>query len=139
MPPASSGLALQLPVTEAVLGHSGGSRGGIVGIYQRHDYAEEKASALEAWGAHVMALVEGSVRRKVLPIGLGVRWAPLALGSKCRPGKHSARPGQRRASGPYALPPCYPSQASKPCVSREALCLSSMPCWLSGQETRSAR
>ena len=62
-------LGVQLPVTEAVLGHSGGSRGGIVGIYQRHDYAEEKASALEAWGAHVMALVEGSVRRKVLPIG----------------------------------------------------------------------
>ena len=62
-------LGVQLPVTEAVLGHSGGSRGGIVGVYQRHDYAAEKAAALEAWGAHVMALVEGSVRGKVLPIG----------------------------------------------------------------------
>jgi integrase len=55
-----------LPVTESVLGHQGGSRSGIVGIYQRHDYAPEKASALEAWGAHVMALVEGSERGKVL-------------------------------------------------------------------------
>ena len=60
-----------LPVTEAILGHSGGSRGGIVGVYQRHDYAAEKASALEAWGAHVMALVEGSVRGKFLPIRRG--------------------------------------------------------------------
>jgi integrase len=64
-------LGVQLPVTEAILGHSGGGRGGIVGIYQRHDYAAEKAAALEAWGAHVMALVEGSVRGKVLPIRRG--------------------------------------------------------------------
>jgi integrase len=58
-------LGVQLPVTESVLGHSGGSRSGIVGVYQRHDYASEKAAALEAWGAHVMALVEGSERGKV--------------------------------------------------------------------------
>jgi integrase len=58
-----------LPVTEAVLGHTSGSRSGIVGIYQRHDYAKEKAAALEAWGAHVMALVEGSERGKVLAWG----------------------------------------------------------------------
>ena len=59
-------LAVPLPVTEAILGHSGGSRGGIVGVYQRHDYAAEKASALEAWGAHVMALVTGSKRGEVV-------------------------------------------------------------------------
>jgi integrase len=62
-------LGVQLPVTEAVLGHSGGSRGGIVGVYQRHDYASEKAAALEAWGAHVMALIEGKPRGKVLTFG----------------------------------------------------------------------
>jgi hypothetical protein len=32
---------------------------GIVGIYQRHDYAVEKRAALDAWGAHVAAIVEG--------------------------------------------------------------------------------
>jgi integrase len=58
-----------LPVTEAVLGHTGGSRGGIVGVYQRHDYLPEKTAALEAWGAHVMALVEGSPRGKVVAFG----------------------------------------------------------------------
>src|SRR4029078_1411720 len=52
-------LQTPLPVTEAILGHSGGSRGGIVGIYQRHDYAKQKSAALEAWGAHVVALIEG--------------------------------------------------------------------------------
>jgi hypothetical protein len=28
---------------------------------QRHNYADEKRAALEAWGAYVMALVEPSV------------------------------------------------------------------------------
>jgi len=58
-----------LPVTEAVLGHTSGSRSGIVGVYQRHDYAKEKAAALEAWGAHVMALVEGREPGKVVAFG----------------------------------------------------------------------
>jgi hypothetical protein len=47
-----------LQVTEAVLGHNSGSRAGIVGVYQRHDYADEKRAALEAWGEHVMGLVD---------------------------------------------------------------------------------
>ena len=50
-------LGVQLVVTESVLGHTSGSRSGIVHVYQVHDYAPEKAAALEAWGAHVMALV----------------------------------------------------------------------------------
>jgi integrase len=52
-------LGVRLEVTEAVLGHVGGSRAGIVGIYQRHEWAEEKRAALEAWGTHVAAIVEG--------------------------------------------------------------------------------
>ena len=53
-------LKMPLQVTEAVLGHTAGSRAGVVGIYQRHDYADEKRAALEAWGSHVLALVEGT-------------------------------------------------------------------------------
>jgi len=64
-------LGVALTVTEAILGHSGGSRGGIVGVYQRHDYATEKAAALEAWGAYVTALIEGTPRGKVLPLRRG--------------------------------------------------------------------
>jgi len=42
--------ACWLPVTEKILNHLSGSFGGIVGVYQRHAYAEETRAALEAWG-----------------------------------------------------------------------------------------
>ena len=61
-------LGMPVQVTESVLGHAGGSRSGVVGIYQRHDYANEKRAALEAWGAHVTALIEGRAPGKVLPL-----------------------------------------------------------------------
>jgi integrase len=51
-------LGVRLEVTEAVLNHISGSRAGIVGVYQRHDWAAEKRAALEAWAAHVLAVVE---------------------------------------------------------------------------------
>src|SRR5262245_59895596 len=41
---------VELQLTEAILGHAGGSRSGVVGIYQRYDYADEKRAALNAWG-----------------------------------------------------------------------------------------
>jgi integrase len=52
-------LGVRLEVTEQVLNHISGSRAGIVGVYQRHDFASEKRAALDAWGAHVLAVVEG--------------------------------------------------------------------------------
>jgi integrase len=52
-------LGVRLEVTEQVLNHVSGSRAGIVGVYQRHDFASEKRAALEAWGEHVRAMVEG--------------------------------------------------------------------------------
>jgi integrase len=50
-------LGTGLQTIEAVLGHTSGSRAGIVGVYQRHSFDAEKRAALEAWGAHVMGLV----------------------------------------------------------------------------------
>ena len=52
-------LGVRLEVTEQVLNHVSGSRAGIVGVYQRHDFATEKRTALEAWGKHVQAIAEG--------------------------------------------------------------------------------
>jgi integrase len=52
-------LGVRLEVTEAVLNHISGSRGGIVGVYQRHDWADEKRAALNAWATHVTAVVAG--------------------------------------------------------------------------------
>jgi integrase len=51
-------LGVRLEVTEAVLNHISGTRGGIAGVYQRHDWAAEKRAALDAWAAHVLAVVE---------------------------------------------------------------------------------
>jgi integrase len=51
-------LGVRLEVTEAVLNHISGSRGGIAGVYQLHDWAVEKRAALDAWAAHVLAIVE---------------------------------------------------------------------------------
>jgi len=53
-------LGVRLEVTEAVLNHVGGSRGGIVGIYQRHEYAEEKRAALDAWALALDQAVAGA-------------------------------------------------------------------------------
>jgi integrase len=52
-------LGVRLEVTEAVLNHRGGSMAGIVGVYQRHDYAAEKRAALQNWADYVDALVGG--------------------------------------------------------------------------------
>jgi integrase len=62
-------LGVRLEVTEAVLNHLSGSRAGVAGIYQRHDWAEEKRAALDAWSAHLLASAEGKpVAGKVLPL-----------------------------------------------------------------------
>jgi len=56
----ASGLArlgVNLPVIEKILNHTSGSFAGIVGVYQRHDFADEKRRALEAWAQHVAGLV----------------------------------------------------------------------------------
>jgi len=50
-------LGVRVEVTEAVLNHVSGSRAGIVGVYQRYDYADEKRAALEAWSDRLEAIV----------------------------------------------------------------------------------
>jgi integrase len=52
-------LGVRLEVTESILNHVSGSRGGIIGVYQRHDWATEKRIALDAWATHLMRVIEG--------------------------------------------------------------------------------
>lgn len=49
-------LGVRFEVTEAVLNHTSGSRGGVAGVYQRHDWKAEKRAALEDWGRFVLRL-----------------------------------------------------------------------------------
>ena len=55
-------LGIRLEVTEAILNHVSGSRAGIVGIYQRHEWTEEKRAALDAWGRRVLEIERGLER-----------------------------------------------------------------------------
>ena len=50
-------LGIRLQVVEALLGHIAGSRAGVVGIYQRYTYDEEKRVAVEKWAEHISTLV----------------------------------------------------------------------------------
>jgi integrase len=49
-------LGIKQQVVEALLGHIAGSKAGVVGIYQRHTYEEEKREALERWAKHIASL-----------------------------------------------------------------------------------
>lgn len=50
-------LGVRFEVTEAVLNHVGSSRSGVAGIYQRHDWRDEKRQALDDWNDHLVRVV----------------------------------------------------------------------------------
>lgn len=55
----ASGLAAQgvaLPVIERLLNHVSGSFGGIVGVYQRYDFAPEMRDAVDRWERHIAVM-----------------------------------------------------------------------------------
>jgi integrase len=49
---------VSLQTVEACLGHTSGSRAGVIGVYQRHDFLAEKRAALERWARHVLKVVK---------------------------------------------------------------------------------
>jgi integrase len=51
-------LGVNLPVIEKLLNHVSGSFAGIVGVYQKHSFADEKRSAMTAWANFVEQLVK---------------------------------------------------------------------------------
>ena len=64
-------LGVRLEVTEAVLNHISGSRAGIVGIYQRHSWADEKRAALTAWSRRLEAIISGAEPTNVVALARG--------------------------------------------------------------------
>jgi len=52
-------LGVPVHVVEKALNHTSGTHGGIVGVYQRHDYGEERRRAMELWAAHLEGLLSG--------------------------------------------------------------------------------
>jgi hypothetical protein len=55
-------LGFQPHVIERVLNHVSGAQGGLVSVYQRHEYRDERKRAIMAWGDHVMQLVSGEAQ-----------------------------------------------------------------------------
>jgi len=51
-------LGIRFEVTEATLNHISGAKSGIAGVYQRHDWAEEKRDALTLWAQHIDRLLD---------------------------------------------------------------------------------
>jgi len=49
-------LGIRMEVTEALLNHVSGSKGGVQGIYQRHHFFDEKLEALTLWEKHLEAI-----------------------------------------------------------------------------------
>lgn len=50
-------LGVRMEVTESVLNHVSGTRAGIVGVYQRHDWKDEKRVALDKWAQYLTTLL----------------------------------------------------------------------------------
>jgi integrase len=61
-------LGIQLPVIEKILNHTSGTFRGVVGIYQRHSFADEKRNALDAWASFVQSTVSGKQPTNVVSL-----------------------------------------------------------------------
>lgn len=61
-------LGVRFEVTEAVLNHVSGSRSGVAGVYQRHDWAAEKVTALNAWADHIAGILQDTDSTNVVPL-----------------------------------------------------------------------
>ena len=83
-------LRISVEVVEKVLNHASGTFGGVVGVYQRHSFEDEKREALDAWGNFVEHLIEDvSVQNGV--IGFSPTAARAVIKSHSSP-RRSARP-----------------------------------------------
>jgi integrase len=54
-----AGLGVPPHVVERVLNHISGSQGGLMGVYQHHEYRSERKDALLRWGAYLDRLTSG--------------------------------------------------------------------------------
>ena len=48
-------------VADKILNHQTGTISGVAAVYQRHEFLVERRAALDLWGTHVAALIDGVV------------------------------------------------------------------------------
>jgi integrase len=72
----ASGLArlgVELHVIEKILNHKSGTFRGVVGVYQRHDFASEKRRAMDLWGIHLLKVSATEIKSAArAPKGFGL-------------------------------------------------------------------
>jgi integrase len=61
-------LGIAIHVVERCLNHSSGTFRGIVSVYQKHDFADEKRVAMETWARHVESVVSGDAGGNVIEL-----------------------------------------------------------------------
>ena len=50
------------------LNHQSGTISGVAAVYQRHEFLEERKTALDAWGNYVQSLLDDTDRGNVVNI-----------------------------------------------------------------------
>lgn len=61
-------LGIRQEVTEAALNHKSGIVSGVAAVYSRHDFADEKRAALDAWAIELRRIVEGQDATNVVKL-----------------------------------------------------------------------
>ncbi|MEZ5708115.1 MAG: site-specific integrase [Blastomonas sp.] len=61
-------MGIRFEVTEAVLNHTGRSKGGIAGVYQLYEWRDEKREALVRWGREIQGIVSPQGGAKVIDL-----------------------------------------------------------------------
>ena len=64
-------LGIQVTIVEKILNHSSGTFAGVVGVYQRHSFSDEKRRALEAWASFVRSIVDQKPNKNVVRMRRG--------------------------------------------------------------------
>jgi hypothetical protein len=55
-------------VADKILNHQSGTISGVAAVYQKHEFLEERKTALDAWGGHVQSLLSNTDRDNVVNI-----------------------------------------------------------------------
>lgn len=61
-------LGVRFEVTEAILNHVSGSKSGVAGVYQLHDWAPEKKAALKSWSDHITTILTDADKTNVVQL-----------------------------------------------------------------------
>ena len=68
-----AGMGISPHVADKILNHASGSIRGVAAVYQRHEYLQDRARALEAWADHVQACAARSAAGNVVAPDTGER------------------------------------------------------------------